>query len=96
MEIEEIINEIRKNMSYFKEKYAVKNLGIFGSYIRGEQNKRSDLDVLVEFDKPIGLLGFMALERELGELVDKKVDLVSKPALKPRIGKRILDEVVYI
>ncbi len=96
LEVEKIMDKIRENIPYFKKKYGVKNFGVFGSYIRGEQNSKSDLDILVEFDKPIGLLGFVALERELGELVGKKVDLVVKTALKPRIGKRILEEVVNV
>jgi predicted nucleotidyltransferase len=57
------------------------------------QGPRSDLDVLVEYERTPTLLEFVALERELGELLDVKVDLVMKSALKPEIGRRILDEV---
>lgn len=95
-ELEEITTKIKDNMPYFVDKYKVKALGIFGSYIRGEQKKRSDLDVLVEFTEPISLLKYVALERELGERTGKKVDLVMKKTLKPRIRKYILDEVRYI
>ena len=95
-EIEGIIGKIRKSMPYLQEQYSVKSLGIFGSYVRGEQRKRSDVDILVEFEEPLSLLEFMSLERRLSELVGKKVDLVMKTALKPKIGERILEEVVYV
>jgi uncharacterized protein len=95
-ELEEIVAKIKEDLPYFTDKYKVKSLGIFGSYVRGEQKKRSDLDVLVEFTEPIGLFEYIALERELGEHTGKKVDLVMKTALKPRIGKHILAEVRYL
>ena len=95
-EIDEIMSIIKENMPYFTEKYRVKTIGLFGSYVRGEQKKRSDLDVLVEFEEPVSLLEFIALEREISELVGRKVDLVMKTALKPKIGEHILKEVFYI
>jgi len=95
-EVQTIMDEIKKNMPYFTEKYKVKNLGIFGSYVRGEQKKKSDVDILVEFYESISLLEFIALERELSEHIGKKVDLVMKTVLKPKIGENILKEVVYI
>ncbi len=72
------------------------SLGLFGSYVRGEQHKKSDLDVLVQFSKVPGMLKFLALERDLSQLLGVSVDLVQKEALKPSIGKRILEEVVSI
>ena len=95
-ELERIMNEIRNNMPYLQEKYRVKSIGLFGSYIRGEQKERSDVDMLVEFAHPVTLLEFVALENSLNEMIGKKVDLVMKNALKPRIGERILEEVVYV
>jgi len=71
-------------------------MGIFGSYIRREQERGSDLDILVEFEEPISLIEFVALERHLSELTGKKVDLVMKSALKPRIGENILRGTVYV
>jgi hypothetical protein len=70
-EVQAIMNEIKKNMPYFTEKYKVKTIGVFGSYVRGEQKKKSDVDVLVEFHEPISLLEFVALERELSERIGK-------------------------
>ena len=95
-EVEHIMIKLQENLPFFKEKYKVKTLGVFGSYIRGEQKKKSDVDILVEFEKPIDLLDFVGMGLELSEILGKKVDLVPKNALKPRIGKRILEEVKYI
>jgi len=95
-EVEVIINKIRENLPIIRDKYKVKTIGLFGSYIRCEQKKRSDVDILVEFKEPISLLEFMALERELSKFIGKKVDLVMKTTLKSMIGKNILREVMYI
>jgi hypothetical protein len=72
------------------------SLHIFGSYVREEQTETSDIDVLVEFEKSIGSLEFVGLRSHLSDLLGVKVDLVMKKALKPRIGDRILSEVVYV
>lgn len=93
---EGIMEKIKEEMPYLRERYKVKNVGVFGSYIRGDSNKESDVDILVEFHEPPTLLEFMALERHIGELTGMKVDLVMKTALKPGIGERILQEVVYV
>ncbi len=93
----EEIKEILKNKKLFlKEKYSVSEIGVFGSYVRGEQKKKSDLDILVEFERPVGFFKFLELEEYLGEITGVKVDLVTKKALKPRIGKHILREVSIV
>ncbi len=79
-----------------KKKYYVSKIGIFGSYARGEAGENSDIDILVEFEKPIGFFKFLELEEYLSDLLEIKVDIVSKKALKPHIGKNILKEVVRI
>jgi len=94
------VNEIKQILEFhkkeFKEKYGVKTIGIFGSYLKEEQTQASDIDVLVEFEKPIGLLEFVGLKNHLSDLLEMQVDLVMKKALKPGIGRRILSEVVYV
>jgi len=86
---------LRSHLPEMRARYQVKSLGLFGSYIRGEQRKRSDLDVLVEFGDPnLSLLKFIEMENYLTDLLGVKVDLVEKSGLKPRIGERILREVV--
>lgn len=90
---EYFIKILRQHLPELKEKYNISYLGIFGSYIRGEQTKDSDLDVLIQFNKKPGLLKYIELENYLSDLLGVKVDLVMKSALKPNIGKRILNEV---
>jgi predicted nucleotidyltransferase len=87
---------LRKHLPELREQYSVKSLGVFGSYVRGEQKKRSDLDVLVEFEHPPSLFKYIDLENYLSDLVGIKVDLVMKKTLKPAIGQRILAEVVSL
>ena len=91
--VSRFLRVMRRNLPSIKERYGVGGLGLFGSYLHGAQRRGSDLDVLVEYRRTPTLLEFVALERELGELLDVKVDLVMKSALKPEIGRRILDEV---
>lgn len=96
MERENIFEKLNKIYPILKEKYYVKNMGIFGSYARGEEKEGSDLDILVEFEKTIGLFKFIELENYISDTLGIKIDLVSKKALKPRIGRHILKEVVNI
>jgi predicted nucleotidyltransferase len=94
------LEKIKKILIGHKSKveasFNVKEIGVFGSYVRNEEHKGSDVDILVEFKKPVGLFRFMDLEEYLQKILGLKVDLVSKKALKPRIGRRILKEVVLI
>ncbi|MCM8820991.1 MAG: nucleotidyltransferase family protein [Candidatus Omnitrophica bacterium] len=96
--LEEIIEILKNKKRDLMEKYGLKEIGIFGSYVRGDQKSVSDLDVLVEFREgtDISLLDFIHLENELSDLLKVKVDLVEKSALKPKIGKYILEEVVLL
>lgn len=87
---------IRQHLPKLTQEYNISYLGIFGSYIRGGQKEDSDLDILVEFSKEPDLLEFIGLKQELSEILGVEVDLVMKSALKPKIGKRILEEVVQI
>ena len=87
---------LRKHLPELRERYAIRSLGVFGSYVRGEQRKKSDLDLLVEFDQAPTLLEFVHLKRHLSELVGIPVDLVLKKTLKPNIGRYILAEVVPV
>jgi len=87
---------LRQNLPEISRKYKVSYLGIFGSYIRGEQGPESDLDILVEFEETPGFFEYIQLEDYLSEILGVKVDLVMKSALKPAIGKHILEEVVAV
>ncbi|MFZ2499188.1 nucleotidyltransferase family protein [Methanosarcina sp.] len=92
-EAETYIRKLHEMLPELKEKYHVSYLGVFGSYVRGEQKPGSDLDVLVEFSKTPTIFKFVNLENYLSETLGVKVDLVMKDALKPNIGKHILNEV---
>jgi predicted nucleotidyltransferase len=94
--VEAIKRTLIGHKAELREEFKVKNLGVFGSYVRGEQKGTSDVDVLVDFEDPVGLFEFMKLENYLSDLLGVKVDLVSKKALKPHIGERILEEVIMI
>jgi len=95
-DFEEIKGIIAEQRGTLKKRFKVKEIGVFGSCVRGEQRKMSDIDILVSFGGSVDFIEFIKLENYLAELFGVKVDLVTKGALKPRIGKRILDEVVYI
>ncbi len=94
--VDVIIEKLRKNKPIIEKKYGVKNLEVFGSYIRGEQKKGSDLDILVEFHRTIDLFKYIELENFLSKKLGVKVDLVMKDTLKPRIKDRILKEAVPV
>lgn len=87
---------LRSHLPALREKYAVTSLGVFGSFVRGEQKKRSDLDVLVEFEHAPDIFKFMDLEDYLAKQLGIKVDLVPRRALRGEIGARILSEVVLV
>jgi len=78
------------------ERYSVEKLEIFGSYVRSEQKKDSDLDVLVTFKEDPSLLTYIAIENYLSDLLGIKVDLVMKDSLKPKIGQQILREAIPV
>jgi predicted nucleotidyltransferase len=79
-----------------RKKFKVKEIGIFGSYVRREQKEKSDLDVLVTFYETIDLFTFVELENYLSDILGVKVDLVMKEGIKPRLKERILSEAVYV
>jgi predicted nucleotidyltransferase len=98
MRLDEIKEKLAKHKEDLRLRFKVKELGIFGSYVKEEQKEGSDLDVLVEFEKDakLSLLDIVGLELELSDLLGFKVDLVEKKTLKPYIGQRVLEEVVYV
>jgi len=94
--LEEIETLLEKHKKDLKERYDVREIGVFGSYVSGEQSENSDVDILVELGSPMGFVRFIQLERNISELLGVRVDLVTKKALKPHIGQRILKEVRYV
>lgn len=94
--LEEIRAELRAMLPELRRRYPVAGLGVFGSYARGEQTATSDLDLLVDFDGPIGLLEFVRLEEEIGRRLGVPVELVTRAALRPVIGEHIMRELVPV
>ncbi len=93
-------SEVLEKLTLFRneqKKFSVKGLYLFGSYVRGEAIRESDLDILVEFetDAPIGLFEFARLRRRLSELVGREVDLVTRDAIRPEMRDEILREAVH-
>jgi len=93
---QEIIKIIRNSKPEIESHYGVQRVGLFGSYVREKQRKKSDIDILVAFNRDIDLFDFLDLREYLEGQLHLKVDLVMESALKPAIGKRILSEVEYV
>ncbi len=88
-------NILKTQKPYLKEKYKIKSISIFGSYSRDEATPESDVDILVDFEEPIGL-EFVDLADELEELLEVNVDLVSKNGVKERYFKVIERDLVHV
>jgi predicted nucleotidyltransferase len=95
--IEEIKTKLEKLKPTLRRQYQLKSVGVFGSFARGDQTEKSDIDILVEFTQPntIDLFDFIDLEDFLSKKLEIKVDLVTKNALKPMLKDQILKETVY-
>ncbi len=95
--LEEIKKILREHKEELKRKFGVKEIGIFGSYVRNEQTEVSDIDILVDFEKPIGW-EIVDLKEYLEKILGIKVDLVPKGGVvrKPLLWKYIKEEVVYV
>lgn len=90
----QMFKKIKSKIKKILKKNKIKKAGIFGSYVRGDQRKNSDIDILIEFNG--SLLALVKLERELGENLGKKIDLLTYAGIHPLLKKRILSEEVKI
>ena len=93
IEIQNILTEIKSQLT---DKYHISQLGIFGSYARGDSNSASDIDILVEYAQKPSLFDLIELQNYLSDRLQMKVDLVTKDGLKPQIKEKILAEVIYL
>ncbi|MCK4733309.1 MAG: nucleotidyltransferase family protein [Methanophagales archaeon] len=97
MDADRMERKLEEKKVYMKRFFHVREIGLFGSFIRGEQTASSDIDVLVEFEKGHnGFFNYMKLKYYLEELLERKVDLVIKNAVKARLKERIFSEVEYV
>lgn len=96
--LNEIQQILESQKDYLAAEYGVTIVGVFGSYVRGEQRRDSDVDILIELERPprISLIGLVELEHYLSDMLGMKVDLAIKKNLRKRIGERILSEVVLV
>jgi predicted nucleotidyltransferase len=94
--IEEIKDMISCHMDILTGKYNVKIIGIFGSHARNEQKEGSDVDILIEFVRPIGLVDFVELGEYLQDVLGSDVDIVLRDDLVPKFRDLVLHEVVYL
>ena len=94
--LDEIETILKAHRHELEEKFGVKDIGIFGSYARGEAKETSDVDILFDFYKVPSLFKFIELEEYLEELLGVRVDLVLKSALKPKISEYVMKEVIYV
>jgi predicted nucleotidyltransferase len=93
-EIKKILIEHKKEL---KEKYRVKKIGIFGSYVRGEQTEKSDIDIMIEFYEAPDFFEFLELEEYLTNILNIKVDLITKNSVhNPYIKKSIEEDLIYV
>ena len=97
MDVDRIERKMEEKKVYIKRVFHVREIGVFGSFIRGEQTASSDIDVLVEFERGHkDFFNYMKLRYYLEELLQRKIDLVIKNAVKPRLRKIIFSEVEYV
>jgi predicted nucleotidyltransferase len=94
--LDEIINKLITLKSELHERYAVSRIELFGSYVRGEQQEKSDLDVLVEFDRTIDLLDLVSLEMFISEQLGVKADVVPKRSIRSELRDIILNEAIAV
>lgn len=93
---EEVLSILGRELPYLNERYGVGKIGLFGSYSRDEQDAGSDIDLLVQFDRPISFFKFIAVEDYLKDKLGERVEIVTADALKPVIKPRIMQECVYV
>jgi predicted nucleotidyltransferase len=96
LSLEKIKELVRAHASTLLDRYGIRVVGVFGSYTRGKQKKRSDIDLLAEIDRPISLLELVGAELYLSEILHKKVDLVAKNDLREELRGQILSEMIEL
>ena len=93
--LEELKKAIKQHRQELKERFKVESIAVFGSYVRGEESPKSDVDILVEFREPVGFL-FIHLADFLEEILKAEVDLLTPEAIKPNRRKSIMEDLTYV
>jgi predicted nucleotidyltransferase len=95
MNAQTILDKLNKSKGYFFAKYPLKSMALFGSYAGNDANDKSDVDILVEFSAPVGF-EFIDLALELEDILQTKVDLVSKKGLKAPMLPYVEKNLIYV
>jgi len=96
MKQETVLHILRQKNAELKQQFGVKSLLLFGSVARNESTPASDVDLLVEFNRPVGYFGLFALQDYLETLLGCPVDLGTPESLKPYIKERIMGEIIHV
>jgi uncharacterized protein len=96
MKKQKVIQLLKQHNRELSDRFGVKSLALFGSVARDEANPASDIDLLVEFDRPVGLFGLFALQDRLEEIFGCKVDIGTPDSLKPRLRASVISEMEYV
>jgi predicted nucleotidyltransferase len=92
----DIERKIKAVKPELEAEFGVRKIGIFGSYAKGLQTEKSDIDIIVEIERPMGLIGFIKIEQYLSRLLRRSVDLLTPESIKPFLREDILKEVKYV
>jgi len=93
---EQILETLEELKEEIGNRYKVRDIGLFGSFVRSQESEESDVDILVEFEQGADLLDLVGLGDFLEEKLGRKVDLVTKRALRPEIRDRVIREVAMV
>lgn len=96
LNVNQIKTILQPQNTLLRNTYHVTKIGIFGSTATNENTEKSDIDMLIEFSKPIGFFKFIEVEEFLTNTIGKKVDLVTQKGLKPAMKEKILKQVIYV
>ncbi|MFB3887594.1 MAG: nucleotidyltransferase family protein [Thermodesulfobacteriota bacterium] len=95
--IEEIVAYLRKNKRFFYDRFGVTQMGIFGSFARGEQTRSSDIDMIVEIERgKKNIHSFLQLKRFLEKELAKKIDMGFEDSLKPTVREKVKQKIIYV
>ena len=92
-ELKKIISEHKQGL---EQKYKVKRIAIFGSYVRNQQKEESDVDILVEFNEPVGLIHLVSLENYLSDILGIKTDVIPREDIRKELKDVILKEAIPV
>lgn len=96
MKKEQIIKFLEENKLFFEQEFGVVRMGLFGSFVRGNEREDSDIDIAVEMRDERIFRNFFRLERYLKEHLKREIDLGIEATLKPAVKQRVLEEIVYV